>query len=78
MSQEHSIIFMGTPEFAANSLEKILEAGIIVKAVITAPDRPAGRGQKVRFSNVKETALKNDLPIAMQCYNITSERRAYE
>ena len=63
MSSEKSIVFMGTPEFASHSLEKLIASDFTIKAVITAPDRPAGRGQKVMFSNVKETALKHELTV---------------
>ncbi len=72
MIKDKSIIFMGTPDFAACSLEKIMKSGISVKAVITAPDRPAGRGQKVRFSAVKEKALEFDLPL-LQPTNLKDE-----
>lgn len=57
------IVFMGTPDFAVESLKQLLNAGIEVAAVVTAPDRPAGRGQKLRYSAVKEYALENDLEI---------------
>lgn len=57
------IVFMGTPDFAVASLEKIIAAGHNVVAVVTAPDRPAGRGQKLLFSAVKEAALKHSLPV---------------
>ncbi len=57
------IVYMGTPEFAVAPLEQLLEAGCHIVAVITAPDRPAGRGKKIRFSAVKQSALTNDLPL---------------
>lgn len=57
------IIFMGTPELAAHILEAIITAGYQVAAVVTAPDRPAGRGRKVRQSAVKLSALKNNIPV---------------
>lgn len=57
------IVFMGTPEFAVPCLEKLLEANYNVVGVITAPDRPAGRGKKLRMSAVKEFALSKDLNI---------------
>lgn len=53
------IIFMGTPPFAVASLAALVEAGIDVAAVVTAPDRPAGRGQQLRMSAVKEFALSH-------------------
>lgn len=57
------IIFMGTPDFAVASLSALLEAGENVIAVVTAPDRPAGRGQKLRESAVKEFAIAHQLPV---------------
>ena len=42
------IVFMGTPEFAVGALEKIIEAGHQVVSVVTQPDKPKGRGEKVR------------------------------
>ncbi len=57
------IVFMGTPDFAVASLEKIIESGQQVVAVVTAPDRPAGRGQKLMPSAVKEAALKHNIPV---------------
>lgn len=54
---------MGTPEFAVPSLEKIVAAGFNVVGVITAPDKPKGRGQKLAYSPVKEAALKLELPV---------------
>lgn len=54
---------MGTPDFAVASLEKIIESGQNVVAVVTAPDRPAGRGQKLMPSAVKEAALKHQIPV---------------
>jgi methionyl-tRNA formyltransferase len=57
------IVFMGTPQFAVGILEAILKAGFEVAAVVTAPDKPAGRGQQVKFSAVKEYALEHQLPI---------------
>ncbi|MFZ9971148.1 MAG: methionyl-tRNA formyltransferase, partial [Bacteroidia bacterium] len=58
------IVFFGTPGFAAYSLEALVEAGLDVVGVVTAPDRPAGRGQKVQISAVKESALRLNLPLA--------------
>lgn len=57
------IIFMGTPDFAVESLRQLLNAGIGVAAVVTSPDRPAGRGQKVQQSAVKKFAVEKELPI---------------
>lgn len=57
------IVFMGTPDFAVGSLEKIVEAGYDVVGVITAPDKPAGRGRKLQESAVKKYAVKQGLHI---------------
>lgn len=59
----HRIVFMGTPPFAVASLNALVDARIEVAAVVTAPDRPAGRGQQVRMSAVKERALQLGLPV---------------
>lgn len=60
---ELSVVFMGTPEFAVSILERLLQDGIRVKAVVTAPDKPSGRGLKVHESAVKQKALEHNLPI---------------
>ena len=57
------IIYFGTPEFAASQLEAILAAGYDVAAVVTMPDKPAGRGRKVQYSDVKQAALEHNLPL---------------
>ncbi|MBI5448066.1 MAG: methionyl-tRNA formyltransferase [Gammaproteobacteria bacterium] len=57
------IIFAGTPAFSVPTLEALLGAGHSIKLVLTQPDRPTGRGQKVQFSPVKSLALKHGLPI---------------
>ena len=57
------IIFMGTPEFAVPSLRALVEGGYNVVAVVTTPDKPAGRGQKIHESDVKVAARELGLPI---------------
>ncbi len=57
------VIFMGTPEFAVASLQALVEHDISVVAVITAPDKPQGRGRKLGHSPIKEYALSQGLPI---------------
>jgi len=57
------IVFMGTPEFAVASLDAILQAGYPVVGVITAPDKPAGRGMQLTASAVKKYALEKGLHI---------------
>lgn len=63
MSKELRIIFLGTPDFAAASLKKLVENQVNVVAVITAPDKPKGRGKKLGISAVKEYALEASLPV---------------
>lgn len=65
------IIFMGTPEFAVPSLEILVQNKFNVVAVITAPDKPQGRGQKLTPSPVKACALKYNLPV-LQPANLKS------
>jgi methionyl-tRNA formyltransferase len=57
------IIFMGTPAFAVAGLDALVKAGHEVVAVVTAPDRPAGRGRHLKASEVKERALELGLPV---------------
>lgn len=57
------IVFMGTPEFAATSLRKLVAEEYNVVAVVTTPDKPAGRGQKIHESDVKVVAKELGLPI---------------
>ena len=68
---ELRIIFMGTPEFAVPSLEILVENKFNVVAVITAPDKPQGRGQKLIPSPVKESAMKFGIPV-LQPTNLKS------
>ena len=53
------IVFMGTPEFAVASLDALVKAGLNIVGVITAPDKPAGRGQKISESAVKKYASEH-------------------
>lgn len=57
------IIFMGTPEFAVSSLQKLVESGCNVVAVVTAPDKPAGRGLQLTPSPVKHYAVSQGIPV---------------
>ena len=57
------IVFMGTPEFAVESLKILVENKYDIVGVITMPDKPAGRGYKVQFSPVKQYALEHNLPL---------------
>jgi methionyl-tRNA formyltransferase len=63
MSDKLRIIFMGTPEFAVASLKELVENECNVIAVITVPDKPAGRGQKVVASPVKLYAVEQGIPV---------------
>lgn len=63
MSNPLRIIFAGTPEFAAHHLTALIENGYNIVGVLTQPDRPAGRGNKVTASAVKSVALQHNLPI---------------
>ncbi len=63
MSENPSIVFAGTPEFAAVALRALLAAGIRPELVLSQPDRPAGRGRKLAQSPVKECAVENGLPV---------------
>src|SRR5688572_17361010 len=65
------IIFMGTPEFAVPSLDVLATNHFDVVAVITAPDKPQGRGQKIVYSPVKACALKYNVPV-LQPTNLKS------
>jgi len=57
------LVFMGTPDFAVASLDALVNAGFNIVAVITAPDKPAGRGMKMNESAVKKYALERGLKI---------------
>jgi methionyl-tRNA formyltransferase len=57
------VVFMGTPEFAVTILDAINKSHHEIVGVVTAPDRPAGRGRKIKFSAVKEYALEQELQI---------------
>ncbi|MBR6863053.1 MAG: methionyl-tRNA formyltransferase, partial [Acidaminococcaceae bacterium] len=59
-----NVVFMGTPDFAVGSLKALLEAGQYrIQAVVTQPDRPKGRGQKMVETPVKTFALQHGLPV---------------
>lgn len=57
------IVFFGTPEFAVTSLDALVKEDFNVAAVVTMPDKPAGRGKKIQMSDVKKYALEHDLPV---------------
>jgi methionyl-tRNA formyltransferase len=66
------IVFMGTPEFAVGILDTVIKNNYNVVGVITAADKPAGRGQKIKYSAVKEYALEKSLPL-LQPTNLKDE-----
>lgn len=61
--QDLKIVYLGTPEFAVASLQALVEGGYNVVAVVTMPDKPAGRGHQLQFSDVKKYALSVGLPV---------------
>lgn len=61
--EELRIVYMGTPEFAVAGLRALVEGGYKVVAVITMPDKPAGRGHQIQYSDVKKYALEVGLPV---------------
>ena len=63
MNSNPRIIFMGTPDFALASLHALVESGFHIAAVVTAPDKPAGRGLKLTESAVKQYAVKKNIPV---------------
>ena len=63
MNSNPGIIFLGTPEFAVASLHALVENGFRVAAVVTAPDKPAGRGLKLSESAVKQYAIQKKIPV---------------
>lgn len=67
------IVFMGTPDFAVESLRKLVENGYNIVGVITAPDKPAGRGYKLQQSAVKEYAASQNLNV-LQPVNLKDEQ----
>lgn len=63
MDKEIRIVYMGTPQFAVEPLKAILAQGYDVAAVVTSPDKPAGRGLQLQQSAVKQFAVANGLPV---------------
>jgi methionyl-tRNA formyltransferase len=63
MNSNPKIVFMGTPEFAVATLRALVENGFSVAAVVTAPDKPAGRGLNLNQSAVKQFALGKNIPV---------------
>lgn len=63
MSKDLRIVYLGTPDFAVESLDILVRNNYNVVGVVTMPDKPAGRGHKLQYSPVKKYALEHDLPI---------------
>jgi methionyl-tRNA formyltransferase len=72
MEEKLRIIFFGTPEFAVASLDMLLKNGYDVAGIVTAPDKPAGRGLELKFSAVKEYAMSKNIRV-LQPENLKSE-----
>lgn len=70
------LIFAGTPEFAASALQALIDAGHDIALVLTQPDRPAGRGMKLKASPVKTLALAHGLPVSQPLTLKTAEAQA--
>ena len=62
-SKTPKIVFLGTPEIAAYVLEKLLEDKYRIEAIVTSPDKPAGRGRQMRISEVKKVAMRHNLRV---------------
>lgn len=82
MEKALRIIFMGTPEFAVPSLEILVKNGYNVVAVVTAPDKPAGRGLQLKESPVKEAAKRLQIPVLqpekLKSEEFLNELRSYK
>ena len=82
MKNDLRIIFIGTPDFAVASLSALIEANKNIVAVITAPDRKAGRGQKINESAVKKYAVEQNIPVLqptnLKNDNFISELKSYQ
>ncbi len=73
VKKEFRIVFMGTPDFAVRILDELIQKNFSVVGVITAPDKPAGRGQQLNESAVKKYAVEKNLPI-LQPTNLKDEK----
>lgn len=71
-----NVVFMGTPDFAVPTLEKLIEEGHHISAVVTQPDKPKGRGKTLTMTPVKEVALKHDIEV-LQPVKIRGDEEFY-
>lgn len=71
------IVFMGTPDFAAVTLESLIAAGHDIAAVVTQPDKPKGRGKAMTYSPVKELAIKENIKV-LQPVRIKNDEEFFE
>lgn len=82
MAQELRLVFMGSPDFAVPTLQALVENQYKVVAVITAPDKPAGRGLKLSVSPVKEYAVSQQIPVLqptnLKASDFLEELRRYQ
>ncbi len=69
---DFNVVFMGTPDFAVASLDKLVTNGYNIVAVVTAADKPAGRGRKLQVSPVKQKAIEHGIPV-LQPVNLKDE-----
>ena len=76
-NSEFKIVFMGTPEFAVCILDKLVNENFSIVGVITAPDKPAGRGQQIQESAVKKYAVSKSLTV-LQPTNLKDEQFQFE
>ncbi len=80
--EELKIIFFGTPDFAVESLSRLVDGGYNVAAVVTMPDKPAGRGRQLQQSDVKRYAVEHGLPVlqpvSLKDETFIEELRAFE
>ena len=75
------IVFFGTPDFAVESLKRLVEGGYNVVGVVTMPDKPAGRGHHLLQSDVKKYAVENGLhlmqPVKLEKAETTAESKCF-
>lgn len=82
MNKNLRVVFLGTPDFAVAPLKALIEAGVNIVAVVTAPDKPAGRGMKLQQSPVKQFAVEHQIPVLqplkLKAPQFIEELRSYQ